>query len=213
MLDLIVKVIAAYLLGSLMGGVIVGKLRGGVDIRTAGSGNLGATNAWRTQGPLFGLLVFVIDVGKGIFATVLLPHLPLPMLDADAGLRQWTPYLCGLAVMLGHVYPVFFGFRGGKGVATLIGVWACLLPYALPFALIAWIVILVLSGYVSLASLGAGVAISIAALLMKAPAAAITFACATAVLLCYTHRVNLQRLREGSEHRFRKVMLFKRGSA
>ncbi len=210
MLDLIIKALAAYLIGSIMGGVLIGKLRGGVDIRTEGSGNLGATNAWRTQGPLFALLVFVIDVGKGIFATLLLPHLPLPLLTEGAQLRQWTPYVCGVTVMLGHVYPLYFGFRGGKGVATLIGVWACLLPQALPYALVTWAVVLVMSGYVSLASLGAGLALSLAALLLGMPAAAVIFAFATTALLCYTHRVNLQRLREGTEHRFRKVMLFKR---
>ena len=211
MIDLVIKVLAAYLLGSIMGGLVVGKLRGGVDIRSAGSGNPGATNAWRTQGPVFGLLVFVIDVGKGILATLVLPYLPLPLAAEDAALRLWTPYLCGLAVMLGHVYPVYFGFRGGKGVATLIGVWACLLPQALPYALVTWAVVLVLSGYVSLASLSAGVVLSLAAILLGAAKAGVFFAIATTLLLCYTHRLNLQRLREGSEHRFRKVMLFRRG--
>ncbi|MGH8530085.1 MAG: glycerol-3-phosphate 1-O-acyltransferase PlsY [Nevskiales bacterium] len=210
MLDLLCKIAIAYLLGSLMGGSIVGRFRGGVDIRALGSGNLGATNAWRTQGPIFGLLVFIIDVGKGVLATLALPRFALPGLAQDEALAVWTPYLCGLAVMIGHVYPVFFGFRGGKGVATLIGVWACLLPQSLPYALIVWALLLVLTGFVSVASLGAGLAISVAAALQQAPGVAIVFAAATAVLLFYTHRANLTQLRDGRERRFRKVMLFKR---
>ncbi|MCI0356733.1 MAG: glycerol-3-phosphate 1-O-acyltransferase PlsY [Acidobacteria bacterium] len=206
-----IKAFVAYLLGSLMGGLIVGKLRGGVDIRAAGSGNPGATNAWRTQGPVFGMLVFVIDVGKGILATLVLPRLALPGLAQEAAFAAWTPYLCGLGVMLGHVYPVFFGFRGGKGVATLIGVWACLLPQALPYALVAWLLLLVLTGYVSVASLGSSLVICGAAVWQQAPQAAVFFACASALLLFYTHRLNLLRLRDGTENRFRKVMLLRRG--
>lgn len=209
MIDLLIKTLIAYLLGSLMGGLIVGRIKGGVDIRTQGSGNAGATNAWRTQGPVFGLLVFVIDVGKGLATTLWLPSLPLVGLDHS--LAAWTPYACGLAVMLGHVYPIFFGFRGGKGVATLIGVWACLLTAALPFALAAWVVTLVLTGYVSLSSMVAGLVLMMAAGLQQGAwlIPPVLFAFGTALLLIYTHRANVQRLLDGSESRVRKVMLFK----
>lgn len=209
MIDLLIKTLLAYLLGSLMGGLIVGKLKGGVDIRESGSGNAGATNAWRTQGPVFGLLVFVIDVGKGLLASLWLPGMAIPGI-AD-GLSPWTVYACGLAVMLGHVYPLWFGFRGGKGVATLIGVWACLLTAALPYALGAWVLTLVLTGYVSLSSMVAGFALTAAVVVQQGQAITppALFALGTALLLVYTHRANLQRLFDRSESRVRKLMLFK----
>lgn len=210
MAALLIKTLLAYLLGSLMGGLIVGRLKGGVDIRKEGSGNAGATNAWRTQGPVFGLLVFVIDVGKGLLAALLLPAIAVPGL-AEGGWSAWTPYACGLAVMVGHVYPLWFGFRGGKGVATLIGVWACLLTAALPYALAAWVVTLVLTGYVSLSSMVAGLVLTLVAGLQFGHwiTPPVLFAFATALLLVYTHRGNLQRLRAGNESRVRKVMLLK----
>lgn len=215
MTEAIVKILLAYLLGSIMGGLLVGKLRGGVDIRAAGSGNAGASNAWRTQGPIFGIAVFVIDIGKGIIAALLLPQLALPGLEpAPAAVATWVPYGCGLAVMLGHVYPIFFGFRGGKGVATLMGVWACLLTLALPWALAVLVLTLVFTGYISLGSMLAGWAITLAAALQHASLASapVLFALATALLLMVTHRANIARLLAGNENRFTRIMLFSRRS-
>lgn len=212
MIELLLKTLLAYLMGSLMGGLLVGRLKGGVDIRTQGSGNAGATNAWRTQGPIFGLLVFVIDVGKGLLAVLWLPAVSVSaVFEAAPAVTAWLPYTCGLAVMLGHVYPLWFGFRGGKGVATLIGVWACLLTSALPYALGAWVLTLVFTGYVSLASLIAGFALTVTAALIHGAwlIPPVLFALGTALLLVYTHRANLLRLRQGTESRVRRVMLFK----
>jgi acyl-phosphate glycerol 3-phosphate acyltransferase len=131
-IELIVKVLASYLVGSLIGSLIVGRLRGGVDIRMLGSGNAGGTNALRTQGKWFALWVMIIDIGKGILATRVIAPLSLQglgLVGVSAGgginvgdLREWLPVACGLAAMVGHVYPVWHGFRGGKGVATLVGV-------------------------------------------------------------------------------------------
>ena len=104
------------------GSLVVGRLRGGVDIRTLGSGNAGATNALRTQGKVVGLAVLVIDLVKGWLATAWLAHLALPLVaPAHPAVQAWSVPVCALAVMLGHVYPACFGFRGGKGVATLVG--------------------------------------------------------------------------------------------
>src|SRR5579862_9310771 len=110
MLELGAKLLIAYLLGTLLGSLILGRLRG-VDIRSMGSGNAGATNALRTQGKLFGFLVLAIDIAKGVLAVAWLPGAVLPAIGIDAGLsREWLTMGCGLAVIVGHVYPVWFGF-------------------------------------------------------------------------------------------------------
>lgn len=122
MLELGVTTLLAYLLGSLIGSLIVGRLRGGVDIRNAGSGNPGGTNALRTQGAAFALWVVLIDAGKGWIAVAVLPDLRLPFVGIDPAIdRLWLTVACGAAVVVGHVYPVWYGFRGGKGAATLVG--------------------------------------------------------------------------------------------
>lgn len=215
MIEFVVKVLVAYLLGSIMGGLVIGRLRG-VDIRTQGSGNAGATNALRTQGLWFGLLVFVIDIGKGLLAVVWLPGFSvsgfgLSLALMPDSLARILPYACGVAVMLGHIYPLYFGFRGGKGVATLLGVLAWLLPQTLPFFGVAWLLTLILTGYVGLASiLGFGAVVVAVAARTGVFSEAAIFLYAVMVLVLYTHRANIQRLRDGSEHRFEKAMLLRR---
>src|SRR6201996_508431 len=113
----LIKVARSYLLGSIIGSLVVGRLRGGVDIRKLGSGNAGGTNALRTQGKVFAFWVMVIDIGKGWLATKVLAPLVVPGLFYAVDV-EGIAALCGFAVILGHVYPVWYGFRGGKGVAT-----------------------------------------------------------------------------------------------
>ena len=133
MLEFITKTVLAYLLGSVIGSLIVGKLRGGVDIRTQGSGNAGGTNALRTQGPLFAFWVMVIDIGKGWLAAGVLPGATLLIFVTDQqSTSPWLSIACAAAAVIGHVYPIWFGFRGGKGVACALGVFAAIdLPVAL----------------------------------------------------------------------------------
>src|ERR1700729_3929626 len=153
MLELGAKLLIAYLLGTLLGSLILGRVRG-VDIRSMGSGNAGATNALRTQGKLFGFLVLVIDVAKGIFAVTWLPSAVLPGIGIDAQVsREWLTMACGFAVIVGHVYPVWFDFRGGKGAATVVGVVAGLELRLLVPLLVSWMIVLLLSGYVRLATM------------------------------------------------------------
>lgn len=213
MLALLIRIVIAYLLGSLMGGLIVGKLKGGVDIRTQGSGNAGGTNALRTQGKLFALWVMLIDVGKGVVAAGVVPWFPLPFLhltQAGIGLG-WISALCGMAVIVGHVWPVFFSFRGGKGMATYVGALAVLSPLALLIAIAGWALCLVLSGYVGLASI---LAVWVAPVYVLATsgfhAGVFWFALLMALFILYTHRGNLARLRAGTENRFKRAMLLRR---
>jgi glycerol-3-phosphate acyltransferase PlsY len=213
MLELITKVLLAYLLGTAMGGFIVGRLRGGVDLRTQGSGNVGATNALRTQGRGFGLAVLAVDVGKGVLAATLVPALPWPLPDPLAFGRSALPYACGAAVALGHVYPVWFGFRGGKGAATLTGIFAVLLTPALPWILLAFALVLVLTGYVGLGTVTAAVTALLWAACFSphglfSPAGLFTLT--MAALVVYTHRGNLLRVWQGRENRFERAMFFRR---
>ena len=140
MLELATKSLIAYLLGAIMGSLVIGRLSGGVDIRRLGSGNAGGTNALRTQGALFALGVIVIDVRKGWFAARWLPNVSLPLLPIDPMLdRAWLTGACGLSAILGHIYPVWYDFRGGKGAATLVGVTLGTEPRLLLPALGVWL--------------------------------------------------------------------------
>jgi glycerol-3-phosphate acyltransferase PlsY len=213
---LVVRTALAYLLGCIVGSLVIGLLRG-VDIRTLGSGNAGATNALRTQGKAVGITVFVIDFAKGWLATGWLAHAALPMLmPSPPALAAWNVPLCGLAVMLGHVYPAFFGFRGGKGVATLVGVLLGISGLLVLLFLAGWLLVVMLTGYVGLASIvGAfAVAVAVAAGGSAAGAPLLTFAVLAALLVLYTHRGNVARMRAGNESRARKLWLLRpRGPA
>lgn len=211
MTELIAKIAIAYLLGNVMGGQIAGHFRG-VDLRTQGSGNIGATNALRTQGKKFALLVLAIDVSKGVLAAGALPLMPWPWGAALAS-RESLAYACGAAAAIGHCYPVFHGFRGGKGVATLAGVYATVMTAALPAMLFAFIGVVILTGYVSLATLTA----TLVALLYVACfdlhgifSALGAFSVAMTLLVLWKHRANWGRLLRGTEHRFDKARVLHR---
>jgi glycerol-3-phosphate acyltransferase PlsY len=213
MLELGVKILIAYLLGTLLGSLILGRLRG-VDIRSMGSGNAGATNALRTQGRLFGFLVLLIDIAKGMIAVWWLPA-ALPGIDIDAGVpREWLTMACGFAVIVGHVYPVWFDFRGGKGAATVIGVVAALdLRLLLPL-LLSWIIVLLLFGYVGLATMLSTIVLAAAVLVLEpANTPLCTFCAAIAAFVVFTHRSNIARMRAGTENRVRRLWLFRSRAA
>ena len=218
MIELILKGALSYLLGSIMGGLVIGRLTGGVDIRTLGSGNAGATNALRTLGKKVGLAVLAMDVAKGWIATAMIAPWPMPaaMVSTDgAALAPWCAPLCGIAVMLGHVYPLWFGFRGGKAVATLFGaVLGINARLLLPMAL-AWLTVVIAFGYVSLGSIVASLALLMAIALTSPRAPLLIFGAVSALLILYTHRSNIGRLNAGTEPRARRLWLFgtRRGSA
>jgi glycerol-3-phosphate acyltransferase PlsY len=197
--------IAAYLVGSLSGSLLLGRLRG-VDIREHGSGNAGGTNALRTQGWKFALGTVLIDVGKGVVAV---------WLARLAGGAAWLPYAAGLAAMAGHVWPLFHGFRGGKGAGTLVGALLPAWPLAVPVLIAVWALVLTIGGYVGLATIVAALALVPFALLTDADGARLGFAAVAALFIVFTHRGNLARLRAGTESRFDRARLWvrRRGAA
>ncbi len=202
-----VALLLAYLLGSLSGSLILGRVVG-VDIRSSGSGNAGGTNALRTRGWRFALAVVAIDVGKGAFAAWLglLLHTPDAPWSASA-----AGYLCVLLAAVGHTWPVFFGFRGGKGAGTLIGGLLTLWPLAVAPLLLVWLLLLGTTGYVGLATICAAVCLIPAALLLPdIDTSRTVFAAVAALFICYTHRINLVRLAAGSEHRFERARVLAR---
>jgi glycerol-3-phosphate acyltransferase PlsY len=211
MLELGVKFLISYFIGSLMGALIVGRLRGGVDIRTMGSGNAGGTNALRTQGVLFALGVIVIDIGKGAVGAGVVPGLELPFVPVDPAIsRTWLALSCAAAAVFGHVWPVYHRFRGGKGAATLVGTLLVLAPQLVFPLLLVWAFVLVLSGYVGLATMTAAVAVPVYIGVMYLPERQPLFIyCAMmALFVVRWHRANIRRMREGTEHRNRALMLF-----
>jgi len=198
-----------------MGSLIVGRIRGGVDIRKLGSGNAGGTNALRTQGLAFAIGVMIIDVGKGALATGLVPGINLPFVGASPEIsREWLTLCCASAAVIGHVWPMWHQFRGGKGAATLVGTLAILAPTILPPVIGIWIVVLVISGYVGLSTILAGVASPVLVSVMQLPEAQPVFiyCAAMAMYLLFSHRSNIVRMFRGEETRFRRAMIFHRRS-
>ena len=217
MIELILKGALSYLLGSIVGSLAVARLTGGVDIRTLGSGNAGATNALRTQGRKVALVVLVIDLAKGWIATAMVATWAMPagITAASAALAAWSAPVCGLAVMLGHVYPLWYGFRGGKGVATLLGAVLGIKAWLLLPMILTWLAAVIAFGYVGLASILGAVALAVALALTRSGTPLLVFGVLSALLILYTHRSNLARMRAGTESRARRLWLFgtRRGHA
>lgn len=213
MLELGTKFLLSYLLGSIMGSMVMGRLKGGVDIRNLGSGNAGGTNALRTQGPLFALGVVVIDIGKGALGAGFVPGLELSIAPTDPTIsRAWLSTACAAAAVIGHVWPVFHAFRGGKGAATVVGTLLVLAPVLVVPLLTVFVIVLVLSGFVGLSTMSGAVAMPVFILvtqgLVNQPLLA--YASFMALFIIYCHRSNIERMRAGNENRLEKVMLFRR---
>ena len=210
MLELGLKTLIAYLLGAVLGSLVMGSLRG-VDIREQGSGNAGGTNALRTQGWKFALGVVVIDVGKALIAVGWLPGAVLPLVGIDPVVdRTWLTVACAAAVVVGHVYPVWYEFRGGKGAATLIGAVAVISPLALVPVIAVWLATVMLTGFVGLGTmLGTATLPVYFALTEPRSAPLVVFGLAMAAFVAYTHRANIERMRAGNENRARRLWLLR----
>ena len=182
----------------------MGSLKG-IDIRSMGSGNAGGTNAFRTQGAIFALCVVFIDILKGYLATY--------YISGDFGQGNFLGILCGIAAVLGHVYPIYYNFKGGKGAGTLVGILIGLYPLGLLISFLIWLIILVLSGYVGLSTILAGISFPIIVYYQNfmgglgSPIG--QFGIVMALFLIFTHRSNIVRMINGDENRFEKVMIFR----
>jgi len=216
MLELGAKFLLSYFIGSIMGSLVVGRLRGGIDIRTMGSGNAGGTNALRTQGMLFALGVMIIDIGKGVIGAGVVPGLELPFVATDPEIsRTWLMLCCAAASVIGHVWPLWHSFRGGKGAATLVGTLVILAPVLLLPVLLVWGIVLMSFGYVGLATIAAGMAAPVYLAITRLPDDQPVFIyCAImAAYIIFSHRSNIQRMRAGTEARNERLLVFRKNGA
>ena len=210
---LILLILIAYLIGSIPTSILAGKLLRGIDIRDFGSRNPGATNTFRVLGKKIGITVGLIDIFKGFFAVFFLPSL----LPSDG----WTPedirrLIAGLAAVSGHMWTVFAGFSGGKGVGTSFGVFLGLAPLASVITLAIWCLLTFSTGYVSLGSIIAAAALPVAIITLgllrgtlSIPVSAAAVILGAAIIL--RHRANISRLLKGEENRFGKKRIKDKG--
>ena len=195
--------VLAYVAGSIPAAYIAGKVTRGIDLRQHGSGNLGATNVYRVLGAKVAVVVLLFDAAKGAVPVLWFPRLIAPPVSEAGTLTLWAIGF-GVAAIIGHVRPVFLLWKGGgKGVATASGVFGALAPAAIAITLLVWLGVLVISGYMSLASLAGAVVLPVALAVMgglRSPLFAVSIVVAAFVF--WTHRSNIGRLRRGEEPRF-----------
>lgn len=203
-LPLILIIISAYILGSIPSSVWIGKLFFDVDVREHGSGNAGTTNTIRTLGYKAGVPVFIIDALKGWFAVymtkIIFSYFP------DMTMPDYMQIVAAAMAVVGHIFPVFAGFRGGKGVATLLGIGFGLIPIPTLIALGVFTIVLLCFGYVSLASIMATVILPFVTYFFVMPESPLLLilTAAVAIFVPITHRNNIKRLKEGTENKFIK---------
>jgi acyl phosphate:glycerol-3-phosphate acyltransferase len=196
LLSSVVVALLAYLLGSIPTGYLAGRLRA-IDIRKVGSGNIGATNVLRTLGKGAGITVLALDAFKGFAACQSVPLLLTASPSEDLRI------LAGFSAILGHNYTCWLKFKGGKGIATSAGVLLGWLPWAFAIVLAAWLIVFAVSRYVSVASMTAAAVLPIAAWFTSGSYRMVAVGALIGGLAIYKHRANIQRLRSGTEHRFK----------
>lgn len=211
MTSFIFLLILSYLIGSISGSMLIGKINK-VDIRKSGSGNAGATNALRTQGILFALPVLVIDIGKGYVAAEFLNNFPI----IQSNFLEGSDYLFfGAASIIGHCYPIFHNFKGGKGAGTALGAIISIYPSSILSALIVWISSVVLTGFVGFSTILAGLTITIFSLIDNPVSNPLSlnnihfFCIFISFFILFMHKINILRMLKGNENQFKKVMILK----
>jgi glycerol-3-phosphate acyltransferase PlsY len=204
----LVKIFLAYALGSVSGSLLLGKFRH-VDIRTMGSGNAGGTNALRSVGKKFALAVALIDVAKGAIAAGFIPWIPVATSQRPMSTGALAA-CCGFAAVLGHCFPLWHGFRGGKGASTAVGVMAVLQPWALCGMFLAWFLVIGFTGWVGLGTMLAGLSLIPSLLLLDAPPEVLYLGTAIALFMVFTHRSNIRKMLRGEEFCFEKARILRR---
>ncbi|MDP3789128.1 MAG: glycerol-3-phosphate 1-O-acyltransferase PlsY, partial [Candidatus Omnitrophota bacterium] len=193
---LLIGIITAYLLGSIPTSYLVGRIKG-VDVRQHGSGNIGATNVLRVMGKLPALITLIADIGKGVLAVTAVAII----FYQKNSIINYSVFraLLGLAVIVGHNWTVFLKFKGGKGVATFIGVFMVVFPIGLVIGLIVWLVTVWLTKYVSLGSILMAMIIPIIAAISAARLEVVILSVTCCIIICYRHKGNISRLLSGKE--------------
>ena len=194
MLDFVVAAAISYILGSIPNGLILGKAIWGVDLRQHGSKNIGATNAWRTIGKAGGISIFALDFLKGAISAYLGLHL---------GGSELAGVLCGILAIAGHSWSVFLAFKGGKGVATGLGVIAALMPEVTLIVFAVWFAIVYFTGYVSLGSIVGAALVPILTLFFGLHTELLILGLIAAVFIIYRHKSNIERLLKGTESKIK----------
>ncbi len=205
----LITVAVSYLVGSIPTAYLLGKLRG-VDLRCEGSGNVGATNAFRVLGPLAGAVSLLLDIGKGLLAVTVLTRVSINLAgSSDFGQAVspavwqvgWLRILAGISAIVGHNWTVFLKFKGGKGVATSAGVFLGLAPGAVGLSVLVWLGIVALSGYVSLSSMLAALSLPLFIWILAKKVEFTLFGLLVAILVIVRHRSNIGRLMRGEENK------------
>ena len=209
-MQLIINILLSYLIGSISGSIILGKIKG-IDIRKMGSGNAGGTNAFRTVGAFFALGVIFIDVLKGVVAVMFISKTSyFTTYSFNSISYELIQINCAIAAVIGHVYPVYYNFKGGKGAGTLIGIVTVLFPQCILYSISAWVITLIFSGFVGLSTMIAGITLAISAYMLNINSTYFYFSLLMSVFIIFTHRSNIKRMFNGTENKFKKIMLFKR---
>ncbi len=224
-LRLIIIIVQSYIIGSIPNALIIGKRFFGVDVRSVGSGNMGSTNVFRTLGWKAGVVVQILDVAKGLVAVLLVAY----FFDSEMPFVNRTPFedetvvglIAGISAVLGHMFSVFAGFRGGKGINTSLGMLIAVAPVEVAVGLGIFLIILFASGYVSLGSIGAAIIIpstlafryNVLGVSIEGYHTLVFFLIALSLLVLWAHRSNIRRLLMGTESRFQKLMIFRRKHA
>jgi glycerol-3-phosphate acyltransferase PlsY len=188
----VLSVAIAYLMGAVPFGYLLVRWKTGSDVRAAGSGNIGATNVLRTTGRGLGVLTLLLDIGKGFLAVWIAARLA-------GGSPEWMAG-AALAVMAGHAFPVFLGFRGGKAVASYVGAFLYLVPLALAVVAVIFVLLVWRTRYISLGSIAGAALVPVAAALLGAPLAVVAAAALGGAFIIWRHRENIVRLRAGTEN-------------
>ena len=190
--------------------MVLGKLKG-IDIRTMGSGNAGGTNAFRSVGPIFALGVIFIDIFKGIIAVIFISK--LVFVSHIMVSYELVSILCGVAAVLGHVYPIYYNFQGGKGAGTLIGIVGTLFPQSVIYTFVSWLIVIVFTGFVGLGTMVGSIVLVIVTFLFYPEGINSYFgyfSILMALFIIFTHRSNIQRMLNGTENKFEKLMILKK---
>ena len=211
-MEIFFKLLLCYLLGSVSGSILLGKFKG-IDIREMGSGNAGGTNAFRTQGALFAAGVMAIDILKGFISTKFISTASLPVFSTTIVNQNLLIILCGIAAIIGHVYPLYHGFKGGKGGSAAIGMVFAISWPSISLAILLWMVILIFTGYVGFGTMIGSVSVIYFAHYFKNTINNpyfLPFTVLFSIFIFYTHRSNIQRMISGTENRFEKAMIFRK---